>query len=71
MRKIFKEYPIILATIIICIILAIIGFLTSCQPPSDQSDCTIILKGGENEITVPCKDSIYYSEFEYEIITTK
>ena len=49
------------------VLMLMIITLASCQPPK-QKDCTIILKSGTTEISVPCKDSIFYTEFEYEII---
>lgn len=44
-----------------------INFLTSCQTKTNP-DCTITYKADTNKFTVPCKDSIFYSEFEIESI---
>lgn len=61
--------PIIVIIIIVCVILAAVGFLFSCQTPKDQpSGCTITYKADINKFDAPCKDSIFYTAFEIDTI---
>jgi len=43
----------------------VINILLSCQTKTTPN-CTITYKAGTNKFTVPCRDSIFYSEFEID-----
>ncbi len=52
-------------SILLGVLLTLLFF--SCQTKTTP-ECTITYKADTNKFTIPCKDSIFYSEFEIESI---
>lgn len=67
MSKLDKGDMFIIGMFFGILMMLITAAFPSCQTVN-TADCTIILKAGDTRITVPCKDSIYYSQFEYQVI---